>query len=298
MAECEACGEYENLPYLCRRCGQSFCAEHRLPENHDCPGLGDWNDPGGVFEREAAQTDTSVGQRVESGKRDLLGYFKGNATYTFLGLMWVTFALQFFLWPLVPGTTVGGPLWVSLFVLSPDNPLYVWTWLSSVFAHGGFGHIALNSIALYFFGPPVERRLGFRRYVALFVGGGVLAGFSQIGLAYVPALGLASAGVLGASGAIMAVMGVLTVLNPGLRVYLYFVIPMPLWLLTFGFALFSLFAGFGGFGGQTAHFAHLTGLAIGLAYGGHVKDEIRAPEQLQFGGGGRGPGGPGGPGRR
>jgi len=27
------------LPFKCRRCGGSFCAKHRLPENHDCAGL-------------------------------------------------------------------------------------------------------------------------------------------------------------------------------------------------------------------------------------------------------------------
>lgn len=27
------------LPFICRRCGGSFCADHRLPETHDCIGL-------------------------------------------------------------------------------------------------------------------------------------------------------------------------------------------------------------------------------------------------------------------
>ena len=27
------------MPFKCRRCGGSFCAKHRLPENHDCVGL-------------------------------------------------------------------------------------------------------------------------------------------------------------------------------------------------------------------------------------------------------------------
>jgi hypothetical protein len=27
------------MPYTCRRCGESFCADHRLPENHLCRGL-------------------------------------------------------------------------------------------------------------------------------------------------------------------------------------------------------------------------------------------------------------------
>ena len=36
MATCDECGKHENMPYQCRRCGDTFCAEHRLPENHDC----------------------------------------------------------------------------------------------------------------------------------------------------------------------------------------------------------------------------------------------------------------------
>ncbi|WP_299335309.1 AN1-type zinc finger domain-containing protein, partial [Haloplanus sp.] len=48
MATCDECGEHENLPYQCRRCGDTFCGEHRLPENHNCPGLNEWDDPSGV----------------------------------------------------------------------------------------------------------------------------------------------------------------------------------------------------------------------------------------------------------
>lgn len=292
MAECDACGRYENLPYQCRRCGRTFCAEHRLPENHDCPGLNDWNDPGGVFDSGFDATvegrNTSSGGGVTGRFRSAWrSYFRGNVTYVALALMWLTFLAQF-----AVSLLFSQQLMATLFVLRSEYVIYVWTWVTSVFAHGGFGHIALNSIVLYFFGPPVERRLGSRRFAALFVVTGVIAGLAQIGVALV--MGAAGVGVLGASGAIMAVMGVLTVLNPSLRVYLYFIIPMPLWVLTFGFALFSVFAGFGTVGGGgVAHWAHLAGLVAGLAYGQHIKGETRAPEQLQFGGGRRG-GGPGG----
>lgn len=27
------------MPFICKRCGGSFCSKHRLPENHDCGGL-------------------------------------------------------------------------------------------------------------------------------------------------------------------------------------------------------------------------------------------------------------------
>ncbi|MFB6220285.1 MAG: rhomboid family intramembrane serine protease [Halolamina sp.] len=296
MATCDECGEYENLPYQCRRCGQTFCSDHRLPENHDCPGLDEWDDPEGVFATSSADTNTttgrvagqSTGRTARSRARTAWRrYFKGNATYVFLGLMWITFAIQF-----AVSVLLSPMLMRDIFVLTPMHPEYVWTWITSIFAHGGFAHIAMNSIGLYFFGPAVERRLGSKRYAVLFLASGAVAGLAQIGVSI--AMGQLIGGVVGASGALLAIMGVLTVLNPGLRVYLYFFIPMPLWVLTLGFAALSLLQGFGqvGGGGGIAHWAHLTGMAIGIAYGFHIKGETRAPEQLQFGGG-RGGGGRG-----
>jgi len=35
--ECEVCGKEEAPPFVCNYCGATFCAEHRLPENHNCP---------------------------------------------------------------------------------------------------------------------------------------------------------------------------------------------------------------------------------------------------------------------
>jgi hypothetical protein len=41
--KCFFCGKgLEYLPYTCRYCGESYCSEHRLPENHYCKGLKKW----------------------------------------------------------------------------------------------------------------------------------------------------------------------------------------------------------------------------------------------------------------
>ncbi|WP_458206447.1 rhomboid family intramembrane serine protease [Haladaptatus sp. NG-SE-30] len=297
MAKCDACGQNENMPYKCRMCGGTFCSEHRLPENHSCPGLNEWDDPKGVFD---SGFDDSVNQQgrtrtfgVNTGTGGPLAYFRGNMTYVFLGLMWLTFLVQYGIAPLVLGIPQGSPEWFNIFTLNTAHPEYVWTWFTSIFAHGGFGHIAINSIVLYFFGPVVEQRIGSKKFTALFLVTGALAGLAQVGAtiitnpnAFVP--------VLGASGAIAAIMGVLTVLNPNLRIYLYFIIPMPLWLATLAFAIYSAFVSVsGGIGaGGVAQLAHLTGLGLGLLYGAKLKKEgQRAPQQLEFGGGGGGMGG-------
>ena len=310
MARCDACGSEENMPYQCRRCGQTFCADHRLPENHDCPGLGDWDDPGGVF-------DSGFDDSVDAGGRGAnttglfdrltgtggpLSYFRGNMTYTFLGLMWITFALQW-----VTILLGGNGLHQSLFVLRPAFPEYVWTWVTSVFAHSPTNvfHIVFNSMVIFFFGPLVERYVGSKQFALLFVVSGVLAGLSQTGLTILETTVTASTpGVLGASGAALAIMGVLTILNPKLKVLIYFIVPAPIWLLTLGTAAVSVFfVGTGQAGGAgIAHGAHLVGLFVGLAYGQYVKRTQSVRTQSQFRLGGGGPGGPGGgmggPGRR
>ncbi|PSQ49603.1 rhomboid family intramembrane serine protease [Halobacteriales archaeon SW_6_65_15] len=309
MAKCDACGENENMPYKCRRCGGTYCSSHRLPESHDCPGLNEWNDPDGVFDsgfddsvNETGRSAGGVTDRfsVDTGPGGPLGYFRGNMTYTFLGLMWITFAFQWGIVPFLLGIRPGSSTWYAIFTLNSENIFYGWSWITSVLSHGGFGHIAVNSIVLYFFGPIVERRIGSKKFTALFFISGAIAGIAQVGATMFMSPG-AFAPVLGASGAIAAIMGVLTVLNPNLTIYLYFILPMPLWLATTLFVGYSAFvSASGGIGaGGVAQLAHLAGVGIGLLYGIKLKREgERAPKQLQFGGGpggpGRGPGGPGG----
>jgi membrane associated rhomboid family serine protease len=311
MANCDQCGREEDMPYQCRYCGGTYCAEHRLPESHDCPSLNQWDDPDGVWEENGGGVfdsgfDASVENRggrgggllgrlgINSGPGGFLGYFRGNMTYTFLALMWITFLLQHV--ALLFGSV---ELYQALFTLSTSDPEYVWTWVTAVFAHapGRLGHIAGNSIVIFFFGRLLEDYVGSREFTWLFLVSGVLAGLGQIAILLLQGV---DSSVLGASGAALAILGTLTILNPDLKVYLYFVLPIPIWVITGLYALISVggIFGFGiaGFsGGGIADGAHLIGLLIGLWYGRHVKGRISLPGQLQFGGG---PGGPGGGRRR
>ena len=301
MATCDVCGKTVDLPYNCSRCGGTYCGEHRLPENHSCAGLNQWNDPDGVFSSGFDDSvnqrggSTSLGDRLtpSTGPGSVFGYFRGNVSYLFLAIMFVVYVLEF----VVLGLSSAGVLWPTafrdIFVLTSANPEYVWTWVTSVFSHSPatFFHIFGNAIVIFFFGPIVEKRIGSNRFAALFIASGVLAGLGQIALGELlgnPVTG----GVLGASGAALAVLGVITVLNPDLKVYLYFILPVPIYVLTFGYAALSVLGvvAQGNLLGNVAHGAHLVGLLLGLAYGARVKNEVRAPDSIQFGRGGGGPG--------
>jgi len=307
MAKCDVCGEHVNMPYNCGHCGGTYCSEHRLPESHSCPSLENWNDPDGVFDSGFDDSVASSGGSsstldrfgLDTGAGGPLGYFRGNVAYLFLGISVIVFAFQFIVVPAL-GFGLRSDVWRSLFTLSTAHPEYVWTWFVSIFAHGGVTHLLFNAIALYFFGPIVERQVGSKKFAALFLVSGIAAGLGQVGLAL--ATGEA-ANVLGASGAIMAIMGVLSMTAPDLKVLLFFVIPMSVRTLTVLFAAFSIFAVAanttgGGVLSGVAHFAHLIGLFVGLWYGNRIKHRVgRGPQQLNLGPG-RGGGGPGGPGRR
>ena len=40
LHRCDFCGEIlREVPFKCKRCGDSFCTNHHHPENHQCPGL-------------------------------------------------------------------------------------------------------------------------------------------------------------------------------------------------------------------------------------------------------------------
>ncbi|MDZ7689306.1 MAG: rhomboid family intramembrane serine protease [Halobacteriales archaeon] len=274
MQRCEECGKEISMPYTCSFCGEKYCSEHRLPENHSCDGLSsykkDVRQKGKVYDGPSPST----GARSTGGSGFTLPFSvpEGNVTYYLLAVIAVVFVAQhvaiFF-----------GPRWLhqALFVIHPANLGYVWTWVTSVFAHAplSLGHIFINSLVLFFFGTVLERRIGSKRFLALFLVGGLVAGLAQATTTLYLTPPTDWTGALGASGAIAAVLGTLTVLNPNLRVYLWFFIPMPLWFLTIAFAGYDLFfAATGGAGaGGVARIAHLSGLALGLAYGWKLKQE-------------------------
>jgi membrane associated rhomboid family serine protease len=126
-----------------------------------------------------------------------------------------------------------------------------------MFLHASLWHILFNMLMLFFIGRLLERQIGSVRFLGLYLCGGILAGLVQVLL-------FPSLPIIGASGAIMGVLGALTVLLPDLRIYLYF-IPMKLWQLTILLVIFDLL--FLGQGDMVAHGAHLVGLAVGLLYG-------------------------------
>ena len=133
----------------------------------------------------------------------------------------------------------------------------LWTIVTNLFIHGGIGNIIANMITLYFFGSFLSRLIGTKRFLIIYFAGGILGNIFYLFLAPSP-FSIA----IGASGAIFALGGVLTVLTPRLRVFVFPIpVPLPLWAAVIGgFIIISFFP-------QVAWQAHLGGLVLGLGAG-------------------------------
>ena len=66
MARCDYCGKTINeLPWTCKRCEQTFCGEHRLPEVHDCQGIKTKNFLESLTKNSKSKTQKSKTQSYE-----------------------------------------------------------------------------------------------------------------------------------------------------------------------------------------------------------------------------------------
>ena len=139
-----------------------------------------------------------------------------------------------------------------------------WTFVTYMFLHAGFLHLAFNLLALFVFGPEVEERLGgwaFLRYYLLCGLGG--AAFSLV-------LGWTFGRlnpVIGASAAVYGVLLAFAWAAPNAPITVLF-LPEPIaakWLVTFIVALSLVLALLPSSDG-VAHLAHLGGFATGFLY--------------------------------
>jgi membrane associated rhomboid family serine protease len=131
-----------------------------------------------------------------------------------------------------------------------------WTIVTNLFIHGGLGHIIANMLTLYFFGTYLSGVVGQRNFLIIYFLGGLMGNLLFIALAPSSSTGI------GASGAVFALGGTLTVMRPNIKVIVFPIpAPLPLWVAVIGGFLVISFLP------SVAWQAHLGGLALGLASG-------------------------------
>ncbi|MFC2060373.1 rhomboid family intramembrane serine protease [Chloroflexota bacterium] len=149
------------------------------------------------------------------------------------------------------------PNLILLFGLQPANfPHSPWTIFTNLFIHGSLWHIIANMLTLYFFGSFLSRLIGDSKFLIVYFVGGIAGNILFILLG--PAFSIA----VGASGAIFALGGVLTMMRPKVKVYIFPIpVPLPLWVAVIGSFFIISFLPY------IAWQAHLGGLVSGLIAG-------------------------------
>ncbi len=180
------------------------------------------------------------------------------------------------------------PDFISFIAVQPSNFFQgqVWQLITSMFMHGNLTHLFVNMLSLFFIGNFVEKLIGRKRMFWVYILSGIFAGLFFVGLAYLfgssvlgaKIFGSSEVFAVGASGAIFGLGGLLAMLTPNLRVYVFFFLPMRMWFAMI-FLLGVLWFASIGVGLPFGNTAHLGGLLVGICYGIYLKKKYKRKTQ-------------------
>lgn len=205
--------------------------------------------------------------------------------YNFLSVTFWIILINVFLWFVIMIFSSINPDFIKYFALRPASFVkgeYLWTIITSMFSHFYSWHIFANMITLLFVGGFIEKILGRKRYFMFYLISGIVAslvfvflsvffGQSMLGERF---FGSPEILALGASGAIFGLAGLVTILVPRMKVLIFFVIPMPIWMaMVFFLGFFWVLSAFAGLPiGNSAHFG---GFLAGIVYGIYLKNKYK-----------------------
>ncbi len=161
----------------------------------------------------------------------------------------ITIAITVFMYFIQININYGG-LYFGLNMYFLEGGFY-WQPLTTMFAHGGLGHLAMNMFVLYQFGNAIELHRGKQEFIlAYFVAGLLTSIFSFLYIYYLDNY----VNLVGASGAICALMGYIAYIDKFQRKAII------TWVLIISVAPVII-------GLPIAWYAHFIGLAIGFLIG-------------------------------
>lgn len=145
---------------------------------------------------------------------------------------------------------------------------YYWQAVTAAFTHTGFFHIAANMFTFWYMGRGLAAMpVTPGQFLLIVLGSGVSGSLFWL---WQQDQKLKAGSVdrkrgLGFSGALLGATSVLACLQPRSKVYIYGVLPVPLGLLTIGYALYDGYY-LDSENTRTAHAGHVGGMAFGVAY--------------------------------
>ena len=145
--------------------------------------------------------------------------------------------------------------------------LQLWRFLTFQFLHADFGHLIMNGIGLFFFGPHIERWMSARVFLVFYLLCGVAGALFYTVLFFVPGLFegyTTEVPMVGASAGVFGILAAFYFVAPQARVLLFFVIPIQMRTLGIGYFIYealSVLLNWHNAGGSAGH---LGGAIFGL----------------------------------
>ncbi len=194
----------------------------------------------------------TVLQRIRTPFR----YSQGNATLVLIGVNVFVYALM----------SVFREAYVYLSLIPGAVLRYGWVWqvFTYMFVHANIQHLFFNMLGLFFFGTAVERSLGTREFAFFYLLTGTLAGLFS--LAAFSLGGAFTIHLMGASGAVYAVLLAFAVIHPRERIFIWGILPVPAQVLVAVYTVMALVSQIFGIGGNVAHLTHLAGFGFAALY--------------------------------
>ena len=126
--------------------------------------------------------------------------------------------------------------WGSLVPAAAFSGGQVWRLLTYMFLHDPISpfHLLFNMLALWMFGMEIEVLWGSRRFAWFYFISGVGSGCFSVLHLFSPAMRVT--GVIGASGAVLALLTVYAIYYPHRQVLLFFILPVNIRVVVIGFA--------------------------------------------------------------
>ena len=187
-------------------------------------------------------------------------YRNDNIVFFIIGINILIFAATYLLGPDVRRFLVFRMSMVPFLVLNG----WIWTFITYMFMHGGISHVLFNMFGLFIFGRQVEYQMGSREFLLYFFLTGALAGIFSF-FVYL-STGNYWVALMGASGALYAVMLAYAVFFPDSIIYIWGILPLRAPVMVLGFTALELFFSVSGGRGNVAHLTHLAGFGFGWLY--------------------------------
>ncbi len=140
----------------------------------------------------------------------------------------------------------------------------VWQVVTYMFAHANLSHLFFNMLGLFFFGTQVERRIGSTEFLLFYFLTGILAGVFSF--AVYAATGSWLVFLLGASGAVYAVLLAFATLFPDSRILVWGILPVRAPVLVLAYTAIEVLSQLFSFRSGVAHLTHLAGFGFAYLY--------------------------------